>query len=191
MDKIEAIIFDCIYDLQSKIGDMVDEDFEGIFNRPHHDIDKLTLKGSLFALYKSDYIFFVDREGIQHQPKKTENIEDGWFVAMTKEGGRLWESYSNPNWEKYVSIDCDVSEDGTAEIVTIEAGSKEIIEFIISETLTHLKKSSITNILVIRPWKPTYWKILPEGFSVAIDNINDVSDKIALVTSKINWKSKV
>ncbi len=184
-------LLDCMFELKTRIYHFFSPDYESIFNTAHHGLSETEVKTSLLGLFGSGYIEFTDTSG--HRPIRQVSaiteMDDNWLVSLTNKGGEHWEAIHLPDWSKYLSVSTWFPDEQAGETITIEGGSKEIVDYLIQSLQT--KSGQIfeqSKIEKVSPWNATYWKILEVGYTAQIENAGTLSETIAAITSQIHWK---
>ena len=84
--------------------------------------------------------------------------------GLTPEGGRVWESFAQPNWDAY--LECySRGPVGKNQVGVITSATLWRVQKILQNVrlLGHFPNPERTRLRVLRPWKATYWKTLPVG----------------------------
>ena len=119
---------------------------------------------------------------------------------LTEKGGKLWEDYSRPQWDKYRF------HAGNSKTNTLTSSSYEVaVKTIETQHLVDFGGSYHFPIMdTIRwefftPWQPTYWKILPCGYEISYqvkcvdtDEIKNESEKLIEERKQAEkWNEKI
>lgn len=182
---------DCMFELKTRIHHFFSPDFESIFNRAHHGLSETEVKTSLLSLFSSGYIEFTDTSTSKliRQVSTITEMDDNWLASLTNKGGEHWEAIHLPDWSKYLSISTWFPEQLAGENISIEGGSKEIVDYLIQSLQTISGQTfEQSKIEKVSPWNATYWKILEAGYTVQIESAGTLSETIAAITSQIHWK---
>jgi len=140
--------------------------------------DRLFQKGHIKAMFPDEAIFpKEDERTIKDITLNRSQIQahlDGKLNAyyyLTREGGALWESLTDPDWNKYFADysnrvgDMDEFLNQSQKI----SQNKELIEHLLSLTEYLYDHTIIYGTEIwedIEFWKPTYWKTLPKAYKV-------------------------
>ncbi|RCJ20518.1 hypothetical protein A6770_31375 [Nostoc minutum NIES-26] len=101
--------------------------------------------------------------------------ELGALYYLTPKGASRWESLTNPDWNRYVSIfyTFTKSEEGSVEVICL---NQEFIEKYLNiecyvAPVVRVKGTEIWDVL--EPWSATYWKTLPKGYRLRVQSVHN------------------
>jgi hypothetical protein len=87
--------------------------------------------------------------------------------SLTESGGKVWESFANPDWHQYIEIGGDLQRVGDTIYATCVA--REVLEHMLrlwpSEGID-VEADSI-RWSDVGPWNVRYWKTLPAGYKLS------------------------
>jgi hypothetical protein len=85
--------------------------------------------------------------------------------GLTAEGGRIWESFAQPNWDAYLEVFSNYRPNGRRERGVATSATLWRVEKFLKNAhyMGHFFDPERVRLRVLRPWQATYWKILPEG----------------------------
>jgi hypothetical protein len=184
-----------------------DEHISGYWNREPHGMDLDQLVETLCGMFERKWLEInVDRSG----PMRTYFIPDrnyvrnffygddqpdsnGVYFWLTREGGRVWEEFAAPRWDRCISSwGHDIDEHH--QIIEVTAGS----EFVLEKFLEYypLDGSQIVHsslkFEIIVPWQAKYWKEVQQGFRATFQAIVDWEESFdrfnyALDSLLVDW----
>lgn len=177
MDKPDYDLLDIVVEHPYAVDwlSMPQEDFELALNRGHHglSIDELAIR--LYNLYHIGDIIFYDthkKTGILEplvlltmahiQEALNGHLALGYALSM--QGGNTWEKITHPRWAQYIEV-CGSFNNRS----TVTAASKAVVQSYIDlfpyiQNEEAVVAHSVTW-EIVRPWRATYWKTLPEAYS--------------------------
>lgn len=188
------ILLDYVWEFGVKVSHLASDDVEGLFNRPHHGLDKASLLRELMHLYKIGYVQFKDSSEIVAQCNTIIDLDSrDLFVFLAESGGLRWEHLVNPQWDKYFSVSSAPKEHFAWEF-RIESGSKEMIK----AALDKVKDQIVVHgrgLTLISPWHPTYWKTRTKGYVIEFETSEDsfdiVGSAMAIISNSVKWKGSL
>jgi hypothetical protein len=169
----------CISTGPTPVGFLSASNVEEIFNAPRsHGLEHTALIDALLSLFTADYMrakwfhgdlseaFLPTYEQLNAdllRPSVRDRIKDAIFYFVSPTGGKLWEAYSNPDWDRYVydSYGKDEYELTSRSLPEIE----RYIEMIRWSEGACVRSDSMRS-TTIKPWQATYWKKLPDAHHV-------------------------
>jgi len=113
----------------------------------------------------------------------SESAERQYCAILTSTGGATWESWAEPDWNRYIediwSDSFELKEGVTLELVEVTASSKSCIKAF-SEAIRLMNRGEAflgTSVDCESPWDATYWKTLSSGFKqrIVVVNLNEDS----------------
>jgi len=111
------------------------------------------------------YAGTLDRAGIE--AALDERGEDQFtHLGLTAEGGRVWEEFARPNWNAFIDhYTRGFGNSRRKEVgVVMSATLGRVREFLgYARYLGEFFDPERVHWRVLRPWRATYWKTLPEG----------------------------
>lgn len=195
MITIDDLILEYIYLLQTKIKHLMNPHVLNCPDYAYHGLNREELLDKLINLNNDGYIYFCNNdEIIKEKFLDTSELSkipfvDSWYVGITEKGGIRWEYLFNPIWEKYTYF---VSESLTNDLyrITLETGTKENMEYILQKYRDNI--TSISDLIELNPWYPTYWKSVDKGFVVTFHVFGNIMDnwELASEINEINWRIK-
>jgi hypothetical protein len=113
---------------------------------------------------KSDRAVRDERRVYELISKPIHEYQPCWY-RLTRRGGASWEQWARPDWSRYNTSSGHIR--GIALKAATKANVEELFEL---ERHLHrhreiLLETHVTKVL--RPWRATYWKCLPEGHLIA------------------------
>lgn len=156
-------------------------DLERAFNRDHHNMSLEQLIDRLQHLTGTGLLRLYDDRDEQRTPvlathaMRTAIIANTppLIYALTQRGGQIWESVSSPQWHRYIdgpsrAIPSDPDADWDNNL---SGPTRERIELYIHMLFpSHIYPEVITEESlrwdVHHPWQVTYWKTLPQGYTL-------------------------
>ena len=102
------------------------------------------------------------------------DLQDTYFLEITKNGGENIVDKFNVSWEGYCNISLkSINESMYSIIISTHPNKLSEIEIFLKNTIPNINYV----IEEIKPWYPVYWKNLALGFDVAFDiSHNDYSN---------------
>lgn len=187
------VLLDFIVELRVKIGTLFGANVARDFNRKHHGFNEGQLKYTLLELQRNGYVFFLDDSylPIEKTTISTAQISDNWFVSLTKLGGKYWERVYQPNWDNYLVIDSFLLKNDEYEHIDIQSGSRIILDKVLFELEATVSDLTISEVICISNWEPTYWKTLDSGYCVSIEGPNYTSEKLAPISWDVGWRVEI
>jgi hypothetical protein len=86
---------------------------------------------------------------------------DGWYYSLTAQGGRVWETFARPDWDRFIEDDDEGDPDRTYDRTVRVTNERRLLRYLAAvEQETHIEPDS-RQIHTIEPWQVTYWKVLP------------------------------
>lgn len=154
IDKAHIIVMDCLSDMRSPIELLLSENREGVFNRDFMGLLKHDLCLALQQLVSLGLVSEM-REG------DNEPVKD--LLELTEDGGRAWEFYFRPQWDKLLVDEYEFCSD---EVERCEITTMDI--FIINEIVGNLKAVGVFNyeMEMVSSWQPFYWKVLGPAYRI-------------------------
>ncbi len=183
MDDGELWILDSLVEVGYPLYWLLSEDLEMVFNRKGHNLSYPNLVQTLFKLFSQGdlqakkTVNYVDLNeiflpSINDIEMGLHNQLDFEFVyRLTPQGGNRWETYIQPNWERY--IDAGYYTDPNMAIAI--TSNKQNLEKYVEIQHYIWKNIIIENSFqreILSPWQATYWKVLPLGYKVTFSYIN-------------------
>jgi|GEM_PF-2289070 len=183
MEKIEHSILNTIVESPYPVDilGLEPNTYEVTMNKPWHSFQIEELAKAFLRLNKlGDIYFYYKNDSIQIRPGLAElklNLTSGplkdskkkgvLYYALTKYGGEKWESYSNPNWAKYIDYFVN-HQDDVIEFIANCSDLSRLDEFILkfSHLVIHdlMMMENTNEMQPLVPFEVTYWKTLPQGF---------------------------
>jgi hypothetical protein len=153
---------------------------EEIFGVRSHGLEHAALIDALLSLFTADYMrakwihgglsetFLPTYEQLNadllgSSESERDRRKDAILYFASATGGKLWEAYSNPDWDRYVYVSY-----GKDEYELISRSLPEIeryIEMIRWSDGACVISDSMRS-ATIKPWQATYWKKLPDAHHV-------------------------
>jgi hypothetical protein len=101
--------------------------------------------------------------------------ELGALYYLTPKGASRWESLTNPDWNRYVSISYMFPESGK-DILEVICSDRQFIETYLTiecyiAPVVHVEGTEISDVL--EPWSATYWKTLPRGYRLRFQCVHN------------------
>lgn len=187
-----------------------------VFNKCSHGLDRSQLLGVLLTLFDKNLIVgktwhkessFRPTEAQVNAALNIEgagDAEGGILYGLTPLGGRVWEEYAKPDWDRFISHGWDATskvfqEGGESKEVEEEeicAARREWVEIfsLVAGLMGHRILPGSVVWEELRPWHATYWKTLPVGYRiryqfVARDAGGSWAEVMALYAKLKNWFS--
>src|SRR5262249_11236739 len=91
------------------------------------------------------------------------------YYGLTAEGGRQWEAFAAPDWERFISWMNGTSRSGRFPLGTLMSPTSWRIEGLLEGAHHYgitVEPGSVRR-RTLRPWRPTYWKELPAAHLIA------------------------
>jgi hypothetical protein len=173
LSAAELWFLDAAFEFWIDLPVLVSRDVALALNRRTHGLDSEQVVTTLAALYSRGFI-----DGRWHQEPYAltpECIRQGLgsvaergsapYYGLTVAGGEAWEAATMPRWVEYVTHDAGF--EGDIRNSTIEAATRERARAELEQSPDRalVIDESIEEELLV-PWRPTYWKVLPEGFRI-------------------------
>lgn len=154
-----------------------------VFNKPGHGLDRASLVETLERLFQSGLVGVArlseggcsgpfsraltrgEIDACLDEPGYGEGF-DTTFYGLTAEGGRQWEQFAAPDWDRYIARYTRPSRSGRWDIGVIISPEPHQVDRLLEGARymgqaiddTHLHRR------VVRPWQATYWKRLTRGY---------------------------
>ena len=169
---------------------------EQMFNKDWHCLSKTDLIKTLDALFQRGLVEFS--RGMESEELLTPSCADitamlsepppdnpaSTSCSLTQLGGQLWEAFALPDWSKFIIggtyLPPEV-EDGWCDSYAEGTDRNRLQRYI--DGLHHVGTIVDTETVIWKkeePWEATYWKTLPEGYSVTF--------KSKEILEGFNWK---
>ena len=190
-NKYFHILLNYIFSLGASVNSLADPNANYNFNRPHHGLKKMRLFKELIEMQASGFIEFRDNSDLQLNNISATDLKihgNNIFVFLTKNGGYEWEKIFEPDWSKYILDYHEPHADGSVE-VGIEAGSVDTANYV--EEILYKAMCPITKKSILSPWKPTYWKIMNEGYLIEFKMPSDTSRIVVQLKSDLPWRKSL
>ena len=150
-----------------------DEDLLLSFNREGHGCDRAAMVDSFESLFAWGYIEAVRYDSAHAVPQPDrEQLEvycrdKSLCYRLTQEGGAAWETFTRPDWSKFVWQGGPVCDENfqPPTLRVFEASIREVLDSLLNlarSLVVDLDEASISW-EQLKPWKPKYWKTLPLG----------------------------
>lgn len=182
MDSVDFLLLDYVVDTPAKIKHFLSPNVEELFNKPNHFLGRNLLVEKLSFLFSQNYIrlfSFDDRNS--ELIKSVSNISDEDFVALTVDGGRIWEQEYLPDWGLYIFDEFDLIDEGIIDVNLGSPNQSTLVKFISPMDL-ELPINEVTN------WKANYWKSFDKGFSCSFKIDEGLYGKVS--SSKPVWRKQ-
>jgi hypothetical protein len=167
-----------------------DEHISGYWNREPHGMNLDELVETLCGMFEKKWLkinvnepgpirsFFIPDRDFVHDffYGKLDELPDGGgiYFSLTHEGGRVWEEFAAPKWDRCIEAwHRDIDEHH--QIIEVTAGS----EYVLQKYLEYfpLDGSQIVQsslkFQIIVPWQAKYWKEVPQGYRAIFHAIVD------------------
>ena len=107
------------------------------------------------------------------------------YYGLSEQGGLLWETYANPDWDRYIAVVYRTDPD---EAELIASDSQLVQQYL--HWQHHVWKVHVINGSeawnILAPWQATYWKTLPKAHQLHFLYANeDLSDMNREATPKM------
>lgn len=152
-------------------------------NKPGHGLDRAALLDTLERLLQMGLIGFsrvgtggisgpfdlrLDREEIGAALDERPRARDETYCGLTHDGGRQWEAFAAPNWERYFQNYVRYSRNGQRTMGVLISPDNSRVErlFAGARYMGHAVDHKHVHRRVLRPWRATYWKQLPLAYLV-------------------------
>ena len=142
--------------------------FAMALNSASHGLDQDGVLDALQTLHARGWIEFVHSGGAQARPDKDalrravhareRGLPRLWY-GLTEAGGRLWERYALPRWDRFVTV----VEDPEAFVVETTAMTRERVAAVSDFPQFYEAIPGSDEWDELAPWPATYWKALPQG----------------------------
>jgi hypothetical protein len=185
MDIYDAIL-DYLFEFPLKVSELISPGAAENLNREPLGIDRETLVNTLVYLCEAGLLILHDCS--ESEIKKCISENEQIIVSITNKGGEKWESVFKPNWNNYTNVACQLLDAEPNVKVELECGNKAIIKNMLLDIGENLIIKPIGEISKIQPWRPVYWKTIPEGYSVSFKMLEDYVDLLGEFRSKTKWK---
>lgn len=148
---------------------------EHMFNKPGHGLDRLQLLDCLDGLFAAGLVegefsragaAVVPSKDVIRQAivEKLPHTVPRLCYQLTPRGGKVWEAFAAPRWDRYLSEESDP--DSRTGWITCQdrfhlrrhLDERQFV--ILDRIITH----DTIQIEEIGPWEATYWKRLPHGY---------------------------
>ena len=176
------LLLDCVSELEASINQVISGNFEELFNLPSHNLSDEEVMDELDALYSKGLIYVKESGGKESKvlPSKCSNKNE--YIGLTALGGQKWESFFNPDWNKFISIEVDEYSEKNPS-VDIRCSDKNYLE-----EFLHKLKIGDCKISEIRPWKANYWKTLEVGFICTFSTMSENLEESSLLIDNQLWR---
>lgn len=191
MDQMDLSLLDCLSEYWSPAGYFSRKDADQLFNRrltlPSVEeladrLERQIAAGYLVAKSASRGLFIPRgaelREAVRSSVAPTE-IRNAMFLGLTTLGGSKWENALHPNWDAFVL--CEETRGGA---LRIQAASRIALATLLTNASVELRTMRVRS---VHPWRPLYWKFLPEGFVVAGSTQELPLIEGALKNQRLKW----
>jgi hypothetical protein len=152
-----------------------EKDIEIMHNRPSHGLDSRELVATLEGLFKAGLIECTGPDGtligaISNAFLRSALDDNRWSYWLTPKGGAAWESFSRPDWTKFIDEE-SYYETGTCVLTGM---SRDRLEHYVSALaiVEYLPDRGSPEIRELGAWQATYWKTLPNGWRATIRRLN-------------------
>jgi hypothetical protein len=145
------------------------------YNKKPHGMSRSELIDTLTDLFDRGWIVAPEGDAAGDPPVQlsretiTSYIDQrqfGWY-GLTALGGAVWEAFAVPDWARYIDISWGNPADG-GELI---GGSHDLVRLYLL-TVHYFGYHVVAGSQrqeEIRPWHPTYWKLLPVGYRTRFD----------------------
>jgi DNA-binding PadR family transcriptional regulator len=167
------------------LGFLDSPNLEEALNRPHHGCTTEEIAHSIAAMIEQGELRIRSRRPSGSRPEWEFLSEDrilerigeprhnrgaSWY-ELTERGGAMWEEWARPDWTRYntscIAIRDRPSVHFSALLAAVEATAQALFELEpYLQDGREIVASSVRR-KVLRDWRATYWKSLPEGHVVA------------------------
>lgn len=178
--------------------------FEEALNRPHHGCAIEEIAHSISILANRGEVRIrtgrADRSGSKAQSLSEEHILDrikrpplgdelSWY-ELTARGGAAWEGWARPDWGRY-NDNCERIVENSASCFTALLAANESIAEELLELERQLNQERIViddsiKRRVLRQWRATYWKTLPQGHLIAF-RTSPRADRLSRARPQSAW----
>ncbi|MBI3651514.1 MAG: hypothetical protein HY231_10890 [Acidobacteria bacterium] len=176
MNKIEYWLLDHIVLGGDSIGELLADRWNQHSNEPPHDFSPSELKEALDSLFRRGDILAEEYNRTKRRFEDVlfipslDQIEDCFtrrsviYYRLTQQGGRCWEQYSNPDWNKFVTGDFGFPPVNQANIASCDRSLVEAYFACPWFKKSHSVIEGTESWEVVTQWQATYWKTLPIGY---------------------------
>jgi hypothetical protein len=166
------------------------------WNHQHHGIDNQLLCHTIINLAGSGLIEFIDAEDSVVNLDSIIDLyslilspRDGqerlYRLRLTQAGGAMWESFTNPDWSRFVYLHEKPGARMNSYVPYFIRGTEARYLFRHATKMAaagQIMSPTPHQVKHISEWKPTYWKVLPCGFQIDCVARESISDphKVAI-----------
>ncbi|MEI6231815.1 MAG: hypothetical protein WCT04_02095 [Planctomycetota bacterium] len=160
---------------------LFDTEIDLALNKPGHGMNRRGITGALDALKKRGLIQFTRRnssEIISSSTKALANPTEVYY-ELTPKGGKQWEAFAAPDWDVFLDTSQCYSKKKPVRCEIIGQNRERIQRYVDGLHYDQVFPDPKTiRWKTHRPWRPTYWKVLPIGYSIVFD---------ATIGERISW----
>lgn len=145
---------------------------EEMFNKPGHGLDRSQLIKALTRLFQNGWIEaeLLGKVAALNPQQLLSTLDEirprsskqpCTYYRLTQQGGKIWESFAAPQWDKYLKEEHDLNaREGCVTCATAWRVEKYLryVELLGDRLIPH--SIQIQN---IHRWQATYWKTLSQG----------------------------
>jgi hypothetical protein len=151
-------------------------------NKPSHGMHSVMLMDTLEGLFDLGLIHFarygnegtgpmagcLGRKEMETAFEERLGSPFQTHYALTAEGGRQWEAFAAPRWDRYVECSTRYDRSGSREMGVLISPDRARLERLLNGAhhMGQAVNSKHVHWRVLRPWQATYWKQLPEAHLV-------------------------
>jgi hypothetical protein len=200
----EYWLLDAVVEYRLGIDVAAREDVAEALNRQTHGLSRPELADTLMGLLgkcliqmtrPDDSLVFPEREAVVAAMDQGYKQPGNLTYGLTAEGGRLWEQFTRPEWNRFVARTSSRLEDEEEDVEEHEyvCACKERLEGCLKLNrlaLCYMEEGSAKWDMV-EPWQATYWKQLPRGhrlrFRGSVECKHFPPNPLRMLQDKYRW----
>ncbi|MCK5217921.1 hypothetical protein KAR10_00255 [bacterium] len=154
------------------------ENIEEALNKTGHNMSRPLLVETMQKLFSEGLIvarrfdhwndcFVFTAEQIETALDERQDKKEHYYCLTTK-GGEHWEAFAFPEWNYYIDVGYELSEDDDLWIGELICSNKDHLKTYF-HSLSYYKYDVVGKSIqwdILEPWKATYWKELPIGHRI-------------------------
>ncbi len=179
------------------------DDLEMVLNKRGHGMDRTLLIETLLKLFSNglitahrfdhwDETFVFTEKKISAALNEVQDRKKHYY-RLTAKGGEYWEAFAYPNWDYYIDVGYELSENENLWIGEISCTNKSHLKKYLNSVCYHDYDIDYNSIQhdILKPWEATYWKELSVGHKIRFEciekELNDSTNIRGQRWYDINW----
>ena len=185
INKVAILLLDYIVELPATIRQLASEDADVMFNKSPHGLSTRELVSEISGLQGKGLIYIEGDNGASFRLHEGDDVSSEILdlkVCLSAAGGKLWESAFKPDWNRFLSVDMEITDSGS-EVFRLGALNKALLE----EIREQLRKlAEVHHIEGVTSWRATYWKQFERGYQLEF-SVKKLEIDSLLVKSRKQW----